>query len=1235
MLLLRFRDRDPTRAFEPCDVDLDAVVAFLGGLRGIVVLVVGQKDFKVLEALSSSSLKGEIRFHPPQAPSKPLAAAFGAMRTAGPQALMSSYSQATRLKNQGLAGLAKKARGRFLERKVFLVGVVDELFKELHPDSDSPVRPPQMGEGWPLDVAEPLPPRSEAELEHYFVGRSREAVQVRKRIVRAATDPRFVGKTVLILGETGTGKELVAKAIHALGHGGTMDGYVGINCAGIPPALLEEELYGCEPIFANMRVRKLGLLELAGDGTVFLDEIGDLDRAHQAALLRALQEHRFRRVGGTKDVPLEARVIAATNRNLDAMLESREFRDDLYHRLAGIQIRTPALREHIEDIEALAQTLWAVESLGQAPPLAEPVIEMLRSHTWPGNFRELGHVLRQCLFELGEEPDATDVAGLLKRGGREASAPPTPGPAPIENGGATTADQQPDLAASVASFRLSRPLYEQWSSVLLGLLEAIATRHAPLAVVQTRTKSVASLAESTLRTSGPIWDLSGGRLVVHTEDQLKRVCRFLEQAFDVEAEASTPLVPKTRKEAYGYTPVTYVVRLDHERARTLGRDLAVDIPKDVLGLWAEVQVRTLLEHAVGNETLQGRLASPDHPINLAHMRLSKAVQELDVNLTEIRRLQRARARFPPYLTAGELRREIELLRQVLACAPDSAEVAARIGKLAITLEDWDLAVAVMEPLAGSRLPVLLRDLGVAICQKHRCAPHSKAYLRGQQYLKEGCTWGPDSDPDVWSSLGGTLRRQDNLAEALAMYQRAMDIDRTDPYAVGNVVETSVALGRSGVISTLRSPILGACERCEEQIKAGVNLPWAAYDLGKLRLLLDRPRDAFLDLAQAVELSTASHQISTSLASLDRLAANIDRPSLHEARALLALAWQSRFPEEEAAARLRELLPAPARLRTPVVIVAGTGQWAPACRVSRDLEPLVGVLGELCGTVLATNESADTGAFIAALAASHAGVSAMPCTPPTSRRASGMAPLAEAQACLKAFAGVLAAGGQAADVLVLSLGGVAEVTSAVALALGATVALIDSSATAIEVRRGPRRGVCKPVSVPADAAVLRALLAQLVERLRQPLRDGLAQRIHESYLQQHPPESLRTSPTLLPWEELAEEHRESNRRQADDIPRKLKRIGCTIELAGTRSGAIERLAPEEIERLAEDEHARWMVEHVLSGWTCGEPEDPEARNNLSLVGWEALSEPIRDSNRRAVKAIPELLAALGLRVCRAR
>jgi transcriptional regulator with PAS, ATPase and Fis domain len=222
------------------------------------------------------------------------------------------------------------------------------------------------------------------------------------RAVRAETERvAATDATVLLEGESGTGKELFARAIHALSSRRAAP-FIAINCAAIPETLLESELFGYEKgAFTDARAQKRGIFELADKGTLFLDEIGEIPLMLQAKLLRVLEDQTFRRLGGLKDIKLDLRVVAATNKNLREAVKEGAFRQDLYFRLNVIQILIPPLRERTDDI--IPMTKFFIDHYNrkfkrQIEGVTDSAAKLLMVHDWPGNVRELRNAVERAMI---------------------------------------------------------------------------------------------------------------------------------------------------------------------------------------------------------------------------------------------------------------------------------------------------------------------------------------------------------------------------------------------------------------------------------------------------------------------------------------------------------------------------------------------------------------------------------------------------------------------------------------------------------------------------------------------------------------------------------------------------------------------------------------------------------------------------------------------------------------------
>jgi Nif-specific regulatory protein len=249
-------------------------------------------------------------------------------------------------------------------------------------------------------------------------GALQQVLTIVKKVARS-------NSTVLVRGETGTGKELIAGAIH---HNSTRASraFVKVNCAALQENLLESELFGHEKgAFTSADKQRIGRFEQADGGTLFLDEVGDMSPSTQAKILRVLQEHEFERLGGTRTLRVDVRIIAATNRNLTQMVQEGRFREDLFYRLNVVSVEMPPLRDRKEDISALAEFFvhrFAGELKKRVERIDPDALKVLMRHNWPGNIRELENVIERAVL-LAE--GTTVSIGDLQIGEHTSTASPT------------------------------------------------------------------------------------------------------------------------------------------------------------------------------------------------------------------------------------------------------------------------------------------------------------------------------------------------------------------------------------------------------------------------------------------------------------------------------------------------------------------------------------------------------------------------------------------------------------------------------------------------------------------------------------------------------------------------------------------------------------------------------------------------------------------------------------------
>ena len=367
--------------------------------EGPIVFVVEQSALTVFESLAA-----EVEDRGTQDKGRELSR-YLLDREAVPLVL-SAYTEPGRLQ-QGVKAFLKRARAAG-ESKPYVVAAGDKVFERAWSQAEDDAQGPA-GSDSGADPSVRLLAllrnvKVPAELREAYAGESAAAEVVRRLIVQASQ----CDVPVLIAGETGTGKEVVARKIHdlrfdPLHHPEDHHQYVAINCSGIPSELVETELFGYEKgAFTGASERKIGLWRLADRGTLFLDEVGDLPLDSQAKVLRAIEQREILPVGGTTPIKVNTRIIAATNRDLQAMTGAQLFREDLLQRLCGMVIHTPPLSRHPEEIASFARMFWKEISKGRSE-LPEEILRALEVRQWPGNVRELKQTLLHLAALFGTE----------------------------------------------------------------------------------------------------------------------------------------------------------------------------------------------------------------------------------------------------------------------------------------------------------------------------------------------------------------------------------------------------------------------------------------------------------------------------------------------------------------------------------------------------------------------------------------------------------------------------------------------------------------------------------------------------------------------------------------------------------------------------------------------------------------------------------------------------------------
>jgi ppGpp synthetase/RelA/SpoT-type nucleotidyltranferase len=810
----------------------------------------------------------------------------------------------------------------------------------------------------------------------------------------------------------------------------------------------------------------------------------------------------------------------------------------------------------------------------------------------------------------------------------------------------------------VKCYAAVEPHYLLYAETLQRVLEAVAKKYAPQAIVQTRSKSLTSFATKIVRKRETLddpchqlTDLCGGRVVTHTRDEVDAVCGFITEHFDIDWDASVPIEHRLSPTEFGYHSVHYVVTLC-TRTFSVGDDEIV-IPNEVRDLKAEIQVRTLLEHAWADFSHDRSYKSAFKvPAKWERelVRLAGMLEEADASFAHIDTgLREYASSYGAYMEPEGLREEIERLRLVADVDPQNAALIDRIGKLFMTVGEWKNAVEILSSAAGSGYQPLLKHLGVALHMLNHNKLKSPGYRRGQKYLETASSL-PDADAlarlaETWKGID-----EDKVRE---LYRTAFEIDPRDPFVLCNFLEYEIAYQRDSTVLQLMPPIIeAAIERCRDLIDVGMSLPWALYATGTFYLFLKKPYASLAAYAKAIDLSSADWMIDKSLHGLKRLAVIRDElPGYEWVERLLLLACASaeKRRSHKAPQQIKKPAPRHRRIPGPAVIVAGGCDARIETRLEDYRKLLIEAFKDYRGLVISGGTTAGISGLVGDVQDRYKeDITTLGYVPRLTavdatidrryseiRKTDGsdFSPLE----VVDYWGDLIASGIIPANIKLIGIDGrqVSAAEYRIALALGASVGIVEGSGYEAAKLLSDRDWHTSPnlFPLPADALTIRAFVGSGAPALEPDIREAVAQAIHEEYRESQRRTKLKGDPSMADWSDLKDNLKESNRKQANDIVSKLREIGYMMHRVGEENVRPMRLTDQDVERLGEMEHARWMIERLRDGWHWGPERNVEAKITPYLVPWHMLSAEVKEQDRNAVREIPQYLAQMGIEVRR--
>lgn len=814
-----------------------------------------------------------------------------------------------------------------------------------------------------------------------------------------------------------------------------------------------------------------------------------------------------------------------------------------------------------------------------------------------------------------------------------------------------------DLDAFLARFGKASGRLNTGTAFLVDCLKGMIKPRFPLADISGRPKGLASFAMKIIKKSKynnpmkQLTDLVGVRIIVHLNSEVETVGKILRQNFRIDEENSLDMLSRLGPDKFGYRSVHYIVELAADKPACCA------VPRALVGLKAEIQVRTIAQHAwsdVAHDRLyKGNCEVSDYwkrESNRVAALLEAADEELQRLVDGIAFYEAHQPRCPDCASAQT---QIEQLRVVRKHAPKDLNLALRHARLAHEIEDWaEVMIATVNGDYAAQKPILLALRGHA---RHKLAKNNQERRAAWMDMENAALLAPYlAEPRLL--FAECMEELERDADALEQYRLAFEAEPDNPSALsGYIRNKALSTKDMEFISMARPAILKAIERCGQLADAGADLPRSYYRVAGFRQLLgpEEEWESLAMLALAVNKTRTAEELLRALSNADLLSDRMKtRQDILCARRFLYAALRFRFPGYLLPVGFSQ--PRAKRIphKGPFVIVAGgcdplyeeeMKHYRPLLRDAfRDFE----------GVVISGGTTQGVSGLMGEIAAESNGrIYAIGHLPPilpndgtatedvryqerrrtdSKRRFSALEPI-------QYWLDLLATGVDPKDVRLLGINGgrIAHLEYRFALALGAHVALLHGSGREAErfLKEWPREKNDSLLVIPQDGKSIRAFLHLGVgssKVLTPEIIEEAAQLSHEDFLDQQ--RYTDPNPVMQPWAKLREDIKESNRSQFAYIESNLKTRGYGIRAASGKPASPE-FTKADIESMAEVEHGRWVVERIQSGWTYGKVKDAEKKTSPYLVGWDALTDPVRKWDRNNVRLWPELLARFGLEIYR--
>ena len=824
------------------------------------------------------------------------------------------------------------------------------------------------------------------------------------------------------------------------------------------------------------------------------------------------------------------------------------------------------------------------------------------------------------------------------------------------------------LRDQIRKFQAEFPIYEQYAQTMGANLESAIKTLAPLGIVQTRPKAVASFAEKCLRKRdkydnpvGELTDLCGARVIVNTLSELEALSDFVETQFVVDESNSDSFVDRLKPSEFGYRSVHYVVQLP-EGDSILG----VSVPPEIGGRKAEIQLRTFLQHAwseLAHDRLYKNKVRLPRSLQREVAGFSAVLEDAEASFDRwVTRVDGFNISYGAHLDAEERASERATLDTLITASTSDKnrrELALRAARLAKADCDWAKIVDLLEAHESSESPAVLRELGYARCHG------SDTRKDGRALIERAAKLDPDDDETKaalarsWQLVGG---KDDRVRDC---FSQAYALAPENPYHLAAFLEYELFCSRQGSALVSVGPAMEeATEICSAHIAAGVELPWAYFTKARLHLLDGQPAEALSAYCRGIRFCRENAEI----ACIDAERESITRIS--QVRAFLPGGGQEKnFPVsciEDLLSVARAVISAEPtdvealaakQCRTldtsdAVLIVVGGCRRQDESTVRKFEAHVEAALADYHGTVVGGGTAAGISGLVAEvvsgrddtgihLVAYHPRFLPADAVLDTQRyelteiqgNDSGFSWAEPVQTWVDLM--VSGVRPQSVRLLGISGGDIARFELELATALGSPVAVLPDSGRAAQsfAKDADWSGAKNAIVLPNDEMAVCAFVNLGLTELDDDQREDVAQAIHAEFLKEN--RHKRVNPACEDWKTLGTTYKRSNRSQADYIERILRRHGIGVRPVSSDGQAAANEAAKrleaQVEAMAEMEHGRWIVDRLQDGWVYGEERSLEKKTHRDLVPWEKLSGDVREYDRNAVRAFPKVLAAVGLEI----